>query len=199
MATASSEENEVSKLLRYLRSFADQFAFSWLPRLPDGFHGMALGFSTEELIGVLGKASNRTQRKDADYEHLATVFSHMREATSVFWRTQDGDGQFVFHPISRDEALTLVKSGAVITLRSDLKRLTYSEIFALPATVEIVRREPGMLVATTDTICKLTAAEADQVKGMDRKEKLGFLRAKHNEQGNAVNAVLWRRTGRNRS
>ena len=105
----------------------------------------------------------------------------------------------MFHPISRDEALTLVKSGGVITLRSDVERLTYSEIFALPETVDIVRREPGMLVATTDTVCKLTAAEADQVKGMDRKEQLGFLRAKHNEQRNAVKRGASRRTGRTRS
>ena len=83
MAITGSDETEVIKLLRFLRSFANQFAFSWLPRLPAGIHGMALGFSTEELIGVLGKASNRTQREDVDYEHLATVFSHMREATSV--------------------------------------------------------------------------------------------------------------------
>ncbi len=159
---------------------------------------MALGFSTEELIEVVGKASNRTQREDADYEHLATVFSHMMEGTSEFWRTQDGNGLFVFHPVSRDDALTLVKSAAVITRASNVDRLTYNEIFALPATVDIVQREPGMVVARVDTICKLTAAGADEVRGMDRKEQLGFLRAKHNEQSNTVNVLLGRRKARNR-
>ena len=123
----------------------------------------------------------------------------MMGATSEFWRTQDGNGRFVFHPVSRDEALTLVKSGALITRASDVESLTYSEILALPATVDIVHRERGMVVVRADTICKLTAAEVDEVRRMDPKEQFDFLRAKHNEQGNAGNVVVWRRTARRRS